>query len=329
MKKITRSRPRSLQQWGQTMALVVFAMPALVVVAALATDIGNLYFNYYKLQTADDASVLAGAVCLPSGNNCNGTCGSTICTPTQTANYYATNHNGINAGEITGTTIGGSGTTITMGITRNVPYYFARLAGTNSGTVNVSAEAKGGPAGTVNVNDLLPIGLQVCGDPAHAVASCSSAYSVGQTLTFNEKGTAPGNWDPLSFSGSTVSVCTTGTGCIDSSTGCSSAKSAANLAQSLIAAGLSSDPSGTATSHTPNDPRAVAVPLVDWTGITGTKPMNVYGFAEIWLNSTTIGAGCSTNPAINATFIAQTINGQIDTTGTAFDVGPDAIKLIN
>jgi hypothetical protein len=56
--------------------------------------------------------------------------------------------------------------------------------------------------------------------------------------------------------------------------------------------------------------------------------MDVYGFAEIWLNSTTTPPGCSTNPSINATFITQVDNGQYVPGGTPFDVGALAIKLI-
>jgi len=57
--------------------------------------------------------------------------------------------------------------------------------------------------------------------------------------------------------------------------------------------------------------------------------MDVYGFAEIWLNSTTTPPGCSSDPTINATFITQVDNGQFGGGGgTPFDVGPLAIKLI-
>lgn len=124
-----------------------------------------------------------------------------------------------------------------------------------------------------------------------------------------------------------------GAGCATSDPGCSSATTEANLAQSLIDAGNKKHSGATALSppgHTLDDPRVVVVPLVDWTGITGKKSMNVYGFATVWLNSTTIGKGCSTNPAIKATFITQTTpSGQVDTTSTAFDVGSTAIKLSN
>src|SRR5208337_1279511 len=90
MKKIIPSRPKTLRQWGQTLALLAIALPAVIGAMGLATDVGNFYYNYYKLQTAADTAVLAGGMCLPSGNGCNGTCGTgstSACTPTQTANY--------------------------------------------------------------------------------------------------------------------------------------------------------------------------------------------------------------------------------------------------
>jgi hypothetical protein len=322
MKKIIPKRLRSLREWGQTLALVVIALPAFIGAMGLATDVGNFYYNYYKLQTAADTAVLAGAMCLPTQNNC---------TATTTANTYAT-ANGVKGSDtITGPTVGGGNTTLTIGISRNVPYYFARLVGVNSGTVNVSATAQGGPVGSVNSNNLLPLGLQVCLASVPADACSATPYTVGQTLTFAAKSDdGSGNWGALVLPLNSLSVCPTGGGCVSSDPGFAKIKHVIDDANARISQGLSVDPGGTASSHisTPADQRAVTVPLVDWGpgGVNGSKPMNVYGFAEMWLTSASNGGpGGST---ITATFISQTTNGTVDTGGTASDVGATAVKLI-
>ena len=306
IKKLIPSRPRSFREWGQTLALMVIALPAFVGAMGLATDVGNFYYNYYRLQTAADAAVLAGAQCLPGQNNC---------VAATTANTYAT-ANGVKGSDtITGPTLGGGNTTITIGISRNVPYYFARLVGVSQGTVNVSATVQAG------------MGTKESASP---VPACTTPYFLGQTLTFASKASGgPGNWGAVSFPGANVSVCAPpAAGCISSDPGFAKIKAVIDDANARIAQGMSVDAGGTASSHmsTPADQRAVAVPLVDWTGVAGKKSLNVYGFAEVFItNAIKSGPNDST---ITATFISQTTNGEIDTTGTAQNVGASAVKLI-
>lgn len=53
----------------------------------------------------------------------------------------------------------------------------------------------------------------------------------------------------------------------------------------LINEGQSVDPGGTFASHTPNDPRVLIVPMVDFSGINGNSQVPVKGFAALWLVS--------------------------------------------
>jgi hypothetical protein len=316
MKKLIPSHPRSLRQWGQSLALMVIALPAFIAFMGLATDIGNLYYNSYKLQTADDASVLAGANCLPSGS-CGGTCGTGStgrCTPSDTAKYYATALNGVATGEITGTT-NPTPSTLQMTMSRNVPYYFARFVGVTQGTVNVSAEAQAGPLGTAY--DVFPVGIQYCGTPTSS--SCFTQY---QTYNLSSGGVAPGNWGPISTAAaSQVSSCPSNpAGCLPVDTGCSRIKDvaynlAATSAQARINAALSNPTySGdTPSSYVAGDPRVVTVPLVNWNSpnIHGTSgELNVYGFAEFFLSGVVKGSGCSGgDPIISGQFINAVANG--------------------
>ena len=307
MKKLVPSGFRSWRERGQALWWTLPALSAFVAAMALATDIGNLYYNDYKLQTADDAAVLAGAHCLP-GNTC---------TPTTTATNYAT-ANGVKGSDtITGPTVTSS--TVTMGISRNVPYSFARLAGVTQGTVNVSAEAQAGVLGTAD--NPFAVALQYCG-----TAGSSSCYTQYTTYSLSNGGIAPGSWDPVSISGA-VSVGNS----LTPITGCSNIRSEATAAQNLINAALSNPTySGdTPASYVAGDPRLVTVPLVDWSVAAGrSTPVPVYGFAEFFLTNVSLGAGCSgSNPIIQGQFVNGVADGTI-TTGTTADLGAYAVKLI-
>ena len=158
---------KSSRPGGQTLALLAFVLPVLIGAMGLATDVANFYFNYVRVQTGADASVLSGVKYLPDQP------GAAI----STATTYATSFNSIAAAEIVSTTTSydaslcpapGSpppppvpGCELTMTIQRIVPYYFARLVGVNSGTMSVTASATAGvPAASVNYG-VVPIGVQV------------------------------------------------------------------------------------------------------------------------------------------------------------------------
>src|ERR1700722_1996066 len=88
------SRQRVRRGRAQVLAILVIALPVMLGTIGLATDVGNYFFNYVKLQTAADASVLSGAKYLPDQP----------CTAISTANLYATCLNGVAAGEVVSTT---------------------------------------------------------------------------------------------------------------------------------------------------------------------------------------------------------------------------------
>jgi len=174
------------------------------------------------------------------------------------------------------------------------------------GTVNVTSTAEIGPAGTVY--NPFPIGMQYCG--ASVTPPCP--YAVGAppvAMTGKQAGgTAPGNWGPVTFPNGDAVYCTSGA-CtsVQSNTGCA----AINDAIAALSVG-----------------ETITVPLVDWTGVTGTKSMNVYGFATFVVNSITSGSGCSVDAVVTGTFVDQVLSGQIDTTGGATDAGSFSEKLI-
>jgi hypothetical protein len=325
-------------QSGQAAVLMLSTFTLVVVLGAGAfgTDLASYYYNAFILQSAVDASVLSGAKYLPCQSSGAGTDNATSVATTIGADDW------LESSELSGQpTFSNTGAappcqggvsgynTIKMTATRTVPFYFGRAVGVNQGNVSVCAAAQVGALGTAR--NPFQVAIQVCGDPS--VATCSSShYTVGETLSLLNGGTAPGNWGPISYTGNTVSLCTSGTGCIRAVTVCKAANDAADAAQALIdEANSMGEGSETASSHSANNPRAVVVPLVDWSSESGpSQTLNVYGFAEVWINSVVTGSDCSGgNPQISATFISQVNGGSIDTTGTAFDVGSFAIRQIN
>ena len=87
-----------------------------------------------------------------------------------------------------------------------------------------------------------------------------------------------------------------------------------NVIRDRVAAGLASDPSGTWSSHTLDDARAVVVPVVNWASGCGggrcSSQVPVTGFAEVWISGSTGGG------TINAVFIRQVEAGTPGTGGS-------------
>jgi len=305
----------------------------------LATDVGNYYFNYVKVQTAADASVLSGAKYLPDQP----------CSAISTANIYATCANGVAAGEVVSTTTSyGSkcpapvstpapfactspavplgctapapppsaqpGCYLTINVRRTVPFYFARLVGVNKGTMNVSATATTGPV-VRSTGGTQPIAVQY-----------STAYSDGAsvTLLFRQSSAANSWWGVMlggaSFTanmpyGYQPKVSINDAVAPDPSLlpGAASAR-----IQTLITAGQASDSSGTHVTYTANDLRAATVVLVDWGAAGGC--CRIKGFGKMWIESVS-------NGNISGYWIADGVNGAPDTTGTAPQEGALAISL--
>src|SRR5690348_17014629 len=121
---------------GQIMILLALLLPVLLGAMALGTDIAVFYFQWGTLQRAADAAALGGASQLP-GN------------PTSAmaaARDYA-GRNGIAGGEIKSVTVSADHHSITISLTRNVPYYFGSVLGLGSSPVSARATAGVVPAG--------------------------------------------------------------------------------------------------------------------------------------------------------------------------------------
>jgi Flp pilus assembly protein TadG len=259
---------------GQVAIIFTVAMPFLVGVLALCCDMTVTYLNWQAMQKAADAAVLAGANYLPSDP----------ATAITTANSWAT-QNGMASGEILSTTVAPDDMSITMTAKRTVPAYFARIFGTTSVPVQVAATA--GVENSSSANGLVPIGVDC---PSGVVSKC---FGYGQLVTLKVGQIGPGNWGALALgaNGGNTYRNQIETGYQGSvSIGDWVSSETGNLV-GPTRQGFNTrwteyqqmDPTGTAASHSLNDPLVVEVPLVNWESPNGKSQVQVTGFAAFWI----------------------------------------------
>jgi Flp pilus assembly protein TadG len=142
---------------GQIGVILTLVIATLLGAVALGTDVAVLYFNWVQLQKAADAAALAGAGELTALPDPSGTVAANA---TSTGEGYAC-LNGINDPSNTNATlcpnpvnnpsyvdkvanisVNASNTQFSIRLTRQVPYYFARLIGLQTGNVAAGATAQ-------------------------------------------------------------------------------------------------------------------------------------------------------------------------------------------
>jgi Putative Flp pilus-assembly TadE/G-like len=314
-----KSRPARSKR-GQVAIILSLILVPLIALIGLGADLGLLYFHWVILQKAADAAVLAGAGYLPSQPS----------TAQSTASSYAT-ANGMKGTEITSDTVAGDDMSITMTTSRTVPYYFLQLVGLSSGTVRPMAKA-GIQSNTYGARGLIPIGLPC--------SSTSCSYSTGTLYQLVQAGAngnggswnvGPGNWGRLALGSSGGSQFLNNLlngyeGSIGSSvnveTGQVNGPTNEGVSQ-RIAAGTAVNPDVTLPptySTVPlYDERLVAVPLVDFTGVTGSSASApVTGYALMWLVSYTSQGSQKT---LNAYYLKTIPLSAVPSTTTTFGAG--------
>ena len=267
--RITFSRHTGLR--GQLLVVLAMCLPAILGAIALVADVGLLYRNWAMLQAAADLAATAGAGYLPWSPSL----------ATSEAQSIALT-NGIGTSEIVSISVLANNTEVNVQLRRSVPYSFAVLLGLTSGSVAAQATAQIQTIGAVT--GVTPIGV-----------SYDTQYSSGQVVQLMENQVGPGNWDPLALGGTGSSVLqqniingyqgqvsigdyiTTEPGV--------AAGPIRTAFNALISEGQSTDPGGTFSSHTFNDPRVLVVPMVDFSTAQGSSQVLVKGFAVLWLVS--------------------------------------------
>jgi Flp pilus assembly protein TadG len=208
---------RCNRQAGLTIPLVALFMVVLIVMMALAIDLGVLYTARTSVQHAADAGALAGAFTYVT----NPYLASPGPTATAAAIAAATQN------KIFGVPVPQSEVTVTpnppfvtVNITHIVPTFFAKVIGQNQATVAVTATAQGGtgtPGQAVGTTCLRPFWIT-----RSSLGSCSSTPTPAQILTLHNS-TGPSQWGFICEGGS----CSCGGGTCNWSGGGASAIKAA------------------------------------------------------------------------------------------------------
>jgi Flp pilus assembly protein TadG len=318
---------------------VLYAAVAIVLVGAIAlgTDVALMYANWQHMQKVADASALAGAN-YQAGYAFTGTpaagCDGEPDAAQKAACTYAVN-NGLASSGVTIT----EPTTTTVSVVAQqggLPYYFGKLVGLTTYSVQASATAEaGGPIGTVT-EGMFPVGLQ-CNSPCNL-----SNLDPGQSVSFGSKfvgGLAPGNWQWLNPTG--------GSGGGDSmlaaaiQNGASTSFSIGDALQSepgnkgnsgpvrsALSRRLATCPSiadpctaagGNPTDIPPNDPCLVVVPAVNFGGCGGSCNLTIEGFALVYIEPNT-----TTSTNINGCFVSAMVPNTI-ASSSAPDLGADQV----
>lgn len=293
LSRLARRKPK-----GQMLVIMALVMVGLLAVVALSVDVGWLYFEWQLLQRADDAAVTSGAYYLPDDSALAKT----------TASTYAED-NGILATEIASNTVAAGNQSISMQISRKVPLFFAGVIGLKNATLTVNSTAgvpynpssigvtpagvQTGVGSSVGSSPLLPIGLD-----------STTVYVHDEAITLNyDEGVGPGNWGSLALGGTGGSNLRTNIAdgyfgpvsigdWIDTEPG----KKTGPFDQGFsdrITAGQTAYPSDTYSNYNPNDPRAVILPVVDWSTAQGRSEVEVKGFAAVWVDSESGGSAAA------------------------------------
>ena len=306
-----------LKPRGQIAVALILAIFPLLGVIGLGSDIGLLYFHWGILQKAADSAVLAGAGYLPNHTS----------TATTTASGYATS-NGMKTSEIVSNTVAADNMSITMTTSRTVPYYFLKLVGVSSGTVSPIAKA-GLQQNTEQARGLIPVGLPCStGNCNYTAGTLYHLVQGGANGNGGSWSLGPGNWGRLAlgvpgasqfetnlingYQGSIGSTVSAETGQVNGPT--------ATGVGVRVDTGIAIN--GTVTNPTLStvpayDPRIVAVPLVDFTGATGSSvQLPVMGFALMWLQSyTSKGANKTLDAYFLGTVPITSVTSSVNTFG--------------
>lgn len=344
---------RSRLSKGQIAVVMMLVMPVLLGAMGLGADMAVLYYNWVTLQKAADAAALAGASQL-TGDPTTTTNSTVVSTGTQYAKVDGITH----ASDTILVSPASDDKSVSVYLSRQVPYYFLQLIGLKSG--KVTAKATAGVLPTNGVCQAAPFGLpcrQNCNGlgcygqnalPGQGDATCNGAFTFN---TFNlSAGTqiqlksdwsiigVPGNWDPLAIGGNGASTyrsniahgeaqvlhagdtLSTETGNIVGPTAQGFTARGLTLPNSTVA----TVPESPYTTLSASDPHVMVVPLVDFTaaGKNGKTKVPVLDFVTLYVTGLV-----GNNNTIVATVIPP-VPGCSTPTTTSAHVDGTALKVV-
>lgn len=270
---------RLREERGATVVLVAVGMVAVIGMAALSLDIGELVRVRAHLSDAAIAAALSAARELPDNPNAARQLAVTVA-----------HANGVDDPVdviISSSKTGGPQDRVTVTVRGYATFRFAPVLGRNGANVVQSATAQVGTAS--GMRGLVPLGVQ------------KGPFQYGQIYTLKSDDTlVPGNFGALALGGTGADnyrdnlqhgysgVIKTGMQ-IETEPGDMTGPTEEGL-QPRIAA----DPSATCETVKPGSPRILYVPIVDFTGVHGRDTVPVVGFAAFFLSGVDKGkvTGC-------------------------------------
>jgi hypothetical protein len=281
MNSLCRLASKGLRK-GQALVIVIAAIPAILGSLTLVIDVGNAYFNKLEMQTASDSAVLAGGLYLPSY-------------PDQAISFARqfANTNGLSNSEITSITVTPDDKEVILAATRSLPCYLCAILGESEAHAQVSGGSVSGPGAGLRstaTSGIVPI--RAAAGVVPIAVDYRTSLNFGQQVVLKQGQLGPGNWGPLALGGSggdnyrtNIENGYSGLLTVGDSLTTETGNVVGPTSQAFnyrLRAGQTNFPSGTFQTHDLNDPRVMLIPMVDWSGVSGSSQVPLKGFAMMW-----------------------------------------------
>jgi Tfp pilus assembly protein PilV len=317
---------------GQTLVLFVVLLMGLLGVAGLAIDYGFWALNKNQVQSAADASALAGASQIPAGQ----------ASASSTAqSQYAKNGVGSDTVGVSATTNLKANDSVTVNASRNVATWFTNVFGIHSVTVKGSARATLESFTSVNGINVMPWGvLKASYVPAQPYAiytkDTANANNGALSLPYVQSTNCPVPNGASVYSdeiAGTTPVCPVSVGeTLSTKPGNNSGPTSQGLNARIttwqtVSQIVKFNADGTTTVLQPNSPQLVVVPVLTnpagqsvWPN-GSSAPMTVVGFAWFVITS----CGDPANPSYCGNSDGKQVNGvfvNLDSSASMGTPGP-------
>lgn len=257
-----------MKERGQVLIIVAAALVALSGFMAIVVDAGLLYLNRARCTNVAEAAALAGVQALPGD-------------PSQATalalEYVGRNGFPTNQAQIA---ISQDNTRLDVTVKQTVQFFFARLLGFES--VPVAGSAAVQVAALHSLRGAVPLGVERQHFEYGATYYLKNSPGYGGSYRGNFGGLALGGRGAKNYENNLANgyagelkigdVVETEPGNMSGPT------------TRGINARLSADPTGTYENHSPDSPRILKVPVVEWSSQKGGRTtVTVVGFAAFWL----------------------------------------------
>jgi hypothetical protein len=296
------------------MVVLTLVLPVLLGAVGLGADIGILYLNWAQIQKAADAAALAAA------QHLTGSTATTDNTAVENVGQQYAQLNGVSGADTINVAPAADEKSVTVTVSRTVPYYFLKLVGVQSGLVTARALAGIVPS-SVSCG-VMPIGLPCAQTsygptPGQGDNTCGGAYDLYQSIGLDSDWTlstgVPGNWELLQIGGPggktieqnianpSTDVGVTPGQWLSTKPGGTVGDVVNGMNARMDGQSLLPAPQQGQSIPTPS-PQIILVPLVDYTQATknGQSTVPVLGFVTMWVTNIRQGGN---GPVLTATVI--------------------------